>query len=179
MLLHLWDIFTVMDSRAWELFSGWSCSSWHALVVNGGSGSIRLMLGSPSRPYGVYNLNRSHRLKGRGRSGECHEVMSPVTRQAGGRVGTGAPFLCSLGSAEKPCCKIPAVAATLPDGMPSPLSSAAELWPQRTRFIMCLCGFALWKHNGPFINSGLAKHVSWWFLVGLFSINVWLVTFFW
>lgn len=143
MLLHLWDIFTVMDSRAWELFSGWSCSSWHALVVNGGSGSIRLMLGSPSRPYGVYNLNRSHRLKGRGRSGECHEVMSPVTRQAGGRVGTGAPFLCSLGSAEKPYCKIPAVAATLPDGMPSPLSSAAELWPQRTRFIMCLCGFAL------------------------------------
>lgn len=75
MLLLLWDFFALMHLGDWESVSGWRCSLSHALVANGGSGGIRLMLGSPSRPCGVYNLNRSHRLKGWGRSGECHEVM--------------------------------------------------------------------------------------------------------
>lgn len=61
----------------WDSVSGWCCSSSHALVVNGGSGDVRLTLGSPSTPrsYGVYNLNRSQRLKGWVGSGERHEVM--------------------------------------------------------------------------------------------------------
>lgn len=69
--------------------------------------------------------------------------MTKVTRKVEGTVGTGALLLCCLASVGILCCKITAVAATLSDGMPCPLSLGAELWPQRTRYIMCLCGFAL------------------------------------
>lgn len=60
---------------AWESVSGWCCPSSHAVAVNGGGGGIRLTLGSTSRPYGVCDLNRLHRLKGWGKSGDCHEML--------------------------------------------------------------------------------------------------------